>query len=293
MSGYPAILLRAEQKPLEHRSFSPAVIGSLVKAGYPVSVERSSTDPDFKRIFDDDEYEAAGAKLVPAGGWPTATPGTLVLGLKEIPEEDFALTNDHISFAHCYKNQGGWEKVLGRFPRGGSVLYDLEFLVDEQGRRVSAFGYHAGFTGAALGAKALAWQLAHPAAAAAAQKLPSVASFTDGRGYYRNEDELVEQIRGDVAAAEKALGRKPTAMVLGALGRCGKGACDLFVKAGIPEANITRWDLAETKGRDGPYEEIAQHDIFLNAVRSPSPAPFPPSVYRIEPSHPHFSPTST
>ena len=25
-----------------------------------------------------------------------------------------------------YKNQGGWQEVLGRFPRGGSVLYDLE-----------------------------------------------------------------------------------------------------------------------------------------------------------------------
>ncbi|KAJ6441281.1 saccharopine dehydrogenase protein [Purpureocillium lavendulum] len=270
MSGYPAILLRAEQKPLEHRSFSPAVIRSLVDAGYPVSVERSSTDPDYKRIFDDDEYAAAGATLVPAGGWPTAAPGTLVLGLKEIPEEEFALTNDHISFAHCYKGQGGWDRVLSRFPRGGSVLYDLEFLVDEQGRRVSAFGYHAGFTGAALGVKALAWQLAHTDGKA---KLPAVASFTDGRGYYRNEDELVEQIRGDVAAAEKALGRKPTAMVLGALGRCGKGACDLFLKAGIPEANITRWDLAETKGRDGPYEEIAQHDIFLNAIYLSKPIP--------------------
>lgn len=42
-----------------------------------------------------------------------------------------------MSFQHCYKNQGGWQEVLSRFPRGGSVLYDLEFLVDVQGRRVS------------------------------------------------------------------------------------------------------------------------------------------------------------
>jgi hypothetical protein len=40
-----------------------------------------------------------------------------------------------------YKNQGGWEKVLSRFPRGGGTLLDLEFLEDEQGRRVAAFGY--------------------------------------------------------------------------------------------------------------------------------------------------------
>lgn len=105
MSEYPPILLRAEQKPLEHRSFSPAIIKSLVDAGYFVSVERSSTHPDFKRIFEDSEYEAAGATLVPPHGWPDAAPGTLVLGLKEIPEEDFPLKNSHISFAHCYKGQ--------------------------------------------------------------------------------------------------------------------------------------------------------------------------------------------
>lgn len=268
MSSYPPILLRAEQKPLEHRSFSPAVIGSLISAGYPVSVERSPSDPNYRRIFEDAEYEAVGAKLVPAGTWPDAADGTLILGLKELPEESFPLRNSHIAFAHVYKNQGGWQEVLGRYPRGGSVLYDLEFLVDEQGRRVSAFGYHAGFTGAALGLKTWAWQLENPS-----KKLPSVGSFTDGRGYYFNEDELVSQIREDLVAGEKKLGRKPTAMVLGALGRCGRGACDLFVKAGIPEENITRWDIGETKDRHGPYEEIAKHDIFLNAIYLSEPIP--------------------
>ncbi|KAF5646674.1 saccharopine dehydrogenase (NAD+ L-lysine forming) [Fusarium tjaetaba] len=113
MSEYPHILLRAEEKPLEHRSFSP-------------------------RSYQDTQYEAAGARLVDTGVWPNAEPGTIVLGLKEIPEEDFPLKNDHITFAHCYKNQGGWEKVLGRWSRGGSTLYDLEFLHDAEGRRVSA-----------------------------------------------------------------------------------------------------------------------------------------------------------
>ncbi|QPG94183.1 hypothetical protein C2857_005290 [Epichloe festucae Fl1] len=268
MSPYSGILLRAEQKPFEHRSFSPAVIKSLVDAGYPVSVERSPSDPDFVRIFQDSEYEAAGATLVPTGTWPNAEPNTLIIGLKEIPEEDFALTNDHLTFAHCYKQQAGWDKVLRRFAAGQSTLYDLEFLHDSVGRRISAFGFHAGFTGAALGVKNWAWQLANPG-----KKLPAVASFTDGKGYYLDEGELVDQIRKDLGAGEKILGRKPTALVMGALGRCGRGACDLFIKAGLPEENITRWDLAETRGRHGPYEEIAQHDIFLNAIYLSEPVP--------------------
>ncbi|KAG5984249.1 hypothetical protein E4U55_005520 [Claviceps digitariae] len=268
MSPYNEILLRAEQKPFEHRSFSPAVIKALVDAGYKVSVERSPSDPDFVRIFQDSEYEAAGASLVPTGVWPKAEPNTLIVGLKEIPEEGFALTNDHLTFAHCYKKQAGWAEVLGRFVSGKSTLYDLEFLVDSAGRRISAFGFHAGFTGAALGVKNWAWQLANPT-----KKLPAVATFTDGKGYYVNEKELVEQIRKDLEAGEKILGRKPTAFVLGALGRCGRGACDLFVKAGLPEENITRWDLNETRDRQGPYEEIAQHDIFLNAIYLSEPIP--------------------
>lgn len=68
-----------------------------------------------------------------------------------------------------------------------------------------------------------------------------------------NEDELVSQISEDLTKAEKSLGRKPTALVLGALGRCGKGAVDLFLKAGMPDENITRWDLNETKDRDGKF----------------------------------------
>jgi len=35
------------------------------------------------------------------------------------------------------KQQAGWETVLARFPRGGGTLLDLEFLVDERGRRVA------------------------------------------------------------------------------------------------------------------------------------------------------------
>ena len=121
--------------------------------------------------------------------------------------------------------------------------------------------YFAGYTGAALAVKAWAWQLAHPG-----ELLPGIKTFTQGRGYYLNEAELLNQIKEDMAIGEKILGRKPTAMVLGALGRCGTGACDLLTKAGLPEKNITRWDLNETKNRHGPYEEITQHDIFLNAA---------------------------
>ena len=35
-------------------------------------------------------------------------------------------------------------------PPGGGALLDLEYLTDDHGRRLAAFGYWAGYVGAAL-----------------------------------------------------------------------------------------------------------------------------------------------
>ncbi|KAF2744402.1 Formate/glycerate dehydrogenase catalytic domain-like protein [Sporormia fimetaria CBS 119925] len=266
--AYPTLHARAEAKLYEHRScLTPTTAKKLLDAGYPVNVERSSTDPNLLRIFKDEEYERVGCKLVPEGSWETAPEDHIIIGLKELPEADTPLKHTMVHFAHCYKQQGGWEQVLARFPRGGGVLYDLEFLQDDSGRRVAAFGYHAGFVGAALAIKTWAWQLTHPNG----EPLPDIADFTSGRGYYTNEDELISQLKEDVAAGEKIAGRRPTSLVLGALGRCGTGAVDLLEKVGCSE--IKKWDLAETSERPGPYPEIVESDIFVNCIYLSKPIP--------------------
>ena len=239
------IHLRSETKPLEHRSaLTPTTVKALLDAGYKVNVEKSPV-----RIFDDAEFTKVGAELVPEGSWPEAPKDHIIMGLKELPEnETFPLKHTHVQFAHCYKEQGGWQQVLGRFPKGGGTLLDLEFLA-ENGRRVAAFGYHAGFTGAALAVQAWSWQLTHKG-----QALPGVES-------YENETVLLEQIRKDVADGEKITGKKPRALVIGALGRCGRGAVDLFRKVGLPEENVVKWDMAETSAKSGPYMEIVESDM--------------------------------
>ncbi|KAJ3328516.1 Saccharopine dehydrogenase [Kappamyces sp. JEL0680] len=59
-------------------------------------------------------------------------------------------------------------------------------------------------------------------------------------------------------------------MVMGALGRCGTGATDFAVKAGIKD--IVKWDMAET-AKGGPFQEILQHDIFVNCIYLSKPIP--------------------
>ncbi|KAL7773875.1 hypothetical protein CFE70_003842 [Pyrenophora teres f. teres 0-1] len=259
--AFPTLHARAEAKPLEHRScLTPTTAKKLLDAGYPVLVERSPKDPNYARIFKDEEFEQVGATLIEEGAYKTAPKDRIIIGLKELPEDKFPLEHTFVHFAHCYKQQGGWENVLARFPRGGGTLYDLEFLQDESGRRVAAFGYHAGFVGAALAIKTWAWQLTHPNG----EPLPGLETFTDGRGYYNNESELITQLKEDVAAGEKVAGHKPTSLVLGALGRCGSGAVDLLEKIGCPE--IKKWDLPETKERDGPYPRLSSLTFSLSVV---------------------------
>jgi len=62
---------------------TPATTKTLIEEGYKVNIERSP-----ERIFKDYEFEAVGAMLVPEGCWPSAPEDHLIIGLKELPEED-------------------------------------------------------------------------------------------------------------------------------------------------------------------------------------------------------------
>lgn len=252
------IWLRAETKPAEARSaLTPTTCKALIDAGYDVTVERST-----QRIFDDDEFAKIGAPLVAEGSWVQDAPkDAVILGLKELPEDDFPLEHVHVTFAHCYKKQGGWDQVLSRWPRGKGLLLDLEFLTDDVGRRVAAFGFSAGYAGSALAVKNWAWQLAHPDGAPLPGEVP-----------YANQNLLIDSVKETLEAGKKIAGRAPKILVIGALGRCGKGAVQLAKDVGIPDENIIQWDMAETK-KGGPFQEIIDADIFVNCIYLSDPIP--------------------
>lgn len=197
-----------------------------------------------------------GCKLAPHNSWADQPKDIPIIGLKELPTPGPPLPHTHIQFAHCFKHQAGWVDVLSRFKHGGGKLYDLEFLEDANGRRVAAFGWHAGFAGAALGLLALAEQLESKGAKRLGKQVR-----------YPNEDKLVTYARErmEVIRANKPDG-KVKALVVGALGRCGRGAIDFFEKVGIASEDIVRWDIQETSAKSGPYQEMLDVDIFLNAI---------------------------
>lgn len=145
--------------------------------------------------------------------------------------------------------------MLSRFHNGGGTLYDLEFLTDATGRRIAAFGYHAGYAGAAVALMVWEWQLEH---GSPHETFPGLKS-------YQNEDSLIQDVRARLEAGIKKAGRTPRAIVIGALGRCGRGAVDLLRAAGLPAENLLAWDMAET-APGGPFKEIVESDIFVNCI---------------------------
>ncbi|WFD45207.1 Saccharopine dehydrogenase [Malassezia psittaci] len=249
MTATQPLWLRCETKTAEHRSaLTPTTAKKLIDQGFIITVER---DP--QRIFDDEEFEKVGCTLVDHHTWPQAPKDTPIIGLKELDAPGPDLQHTHIQFAHCYKHQEGWVDVLARFKRGGGKLYDLEFLEDANGRRVAAFGWHAGFAGAALGLIGLADQLE--------------GNTLGKQTAYPNEDALLEVTRKAVETIRKHRSDgKVKSLVIGALGRCGRGAIDCLEKSGCASDEIVRWDIQETSAKHGPYQEILDADLFVNCI---------------------------
>ncbi|OLY81128.1 Saccharopine dehydrogenase [NAD(+), L-lysine-forming] [Smittium mucronatum] len=245
--------LREETKPLEHRSvLSPEVAKELIDNGFKITVERWND-----RIFNISEFEKIGCQIVEPNTWRTAPLDAIIVGLKELPENDSTpLVHRHIFFAHCFKQQTGWKELLHRFIEGKGTIYDLEFLVDDNKRRVAAFGFYAGFTGSAVGINSWCHQISSPGT-----KIPAIEPFP-------HEDILIADLKEKLSK----IGRFPKIIVIGALGRCGSGAVSLARKAGIPEDHIIKWDMAET-AKGGPFKEIVDADIFVNCIYLTSKIP--------------------
>ncbi|KIC24164.1 MULTISPECIES: saccharopine dehydrogenase [unclassified Leisingera] len=233
--------VRAEQRPNEDRvGLTPEGAKALQAAGIKVTVEESSV-----RAIPLQGYIDAGCEIAAENSWPQAPADAIIFGLKELPEDGTPLPHRHIMFGHAFKGQHSGKALLERFKSGGGTLYDLEYLVDETGRRVAAFGYWAGYAGAAVTLKA--W---------AAQQRGELCGPV---GVYGGKDALLADLGAELDALNMD---RPTAIVIGALGRVGTGAADLCEAMGVA---VTKWDMAETAS-GGPFPEILAHDLFLNCI---------------------------
>jgi saccharopine dehydrogenase (NAD+, L-lysine-forming) len=244
MLDLPHLWIRHETRQTETRApIIPSDARILVDAGLTVTVEESA-----QRVFPVTAYQDAGCRIAPPGSWPQAPAECVIVGLKELPVLPAALSHRHLYFGHAYKGQEGAQGLLDRFEAGGGVLLDLEFLVDDTGRRLASFGHWAGYVGAALSVLRLRDRLDLPL-----------------RPYSKDAlDAVLRPGPGD---------RPIRALVMGAEGRCGGGARAALTAA---EVQATCWDIAETRNLD--RHAVLDHDVLINAVSAR--APIPPFLVR-------------
>ena len=122
--------------------------------------------------------------------------------------------------------------------------------MDKNNSRIAAFGYWAGFAGAAVGLKVWLHQKTNLSLG------PKQINVYSGR------DELVRELEIEFESNSLCKHKKPNIIVIGALGRVGKGATELVKSLGL---KVTNWDINETK-HGGPFPEILNHNIFINCI---------------------------
>mgnify|MGYP001157043477 CR=1 FL=1 len=237
--------LRSEYRDDEFRTpITPIGARKLLDNGINVTVEESD-----KRAFSTNEYRSIGCEIARQGAWKSSDRKTIILGLKEL-EGNIVLNHRHIMFAHVFKEQKGSNKTLACFKRGGGILYDLEYLTDAEGKRVAAFGHYAGFAGAAVALNI--WLAKMNMDLNSNYKFPSTT----------NKTEIWSILNKDLTKYVSKNNEKPGVIIIGAHGRVGKGAKELFNSLAIQTKD---WDLEETSS-GGPFPEILEHDIFVNCV---------------------------
>lgn len=129
----------------------PDDIARLRAEGIDIRVQSSG-----RRAFGDAELSQLG---VPVSAELDGC--DVVMGVKEMPVDVFRPGTTYVFFSHVIKGQSYNMPMLRRLMELGCTLIDYERIVDAEGRRKVAFGFHAGLAGAIDTLWALGQRWAH------------------------------------------------------------------------------------------------------------------------------------
>jgi len=135
----PVIGIRREDKNEWERRvpLAPRHVRELVHQGYEVHVQ-----PSLIRIFTDEEYTEAGAKV-----HEDLTGCNVVFGVKEFPIPFFHDNQAGMFFSHTIKGQKYNMPMLQKILDKKCTLMDYEKITNEKNQRLVFFGNYAGLAG--------------------------------------------------------------------------------------------------------------------------------------------------
>lgn len=133
-------LIRETKIPVDNRvALSPKQLAALKKQFPQDDFVAQTSDI---RAFSDDEYRAEGIEVV-----DNVEDCDLLMGIKEAKIETLIPDKHYIFFGHIAKMQAYNRPLLQAFMEKRITFSDYEYLVDDDGLRVCAFGWWAGVVG--------------------------------------------------------------------------------------------------------------------------------------------------
>jgi saccharopine dehydrogenase (NAD+, L-lysine-forming) len=149
---FNTIIIRNETKKDEHRTpLIPEHCGILIKKyNYKIYVETSKN-----RCYSDNDYENEGCIIIDEDIWINIglnNKKCIILGLKELSLDHLKKLDNHqhVYFSHFIKNNN---PLINNFFHSNSKLFDLEYFIDNNNKRLTSFGYYAGICGINIGLK--------------------------------------------------------------------------------------------------------------------------------------------
>lgn len=209
----------------------PKDVNILLTCGFIVYIESSNT-----RCYKDEDYKKNGAIIV-NNKWFNYN-SFLILGIKELDNIELLNNNNHVYFSHSYKNQTDAEYILNLFKKSNSLLFDLEYFI-ENNKRMISFGYYAGIVGCGLGLLQYLLKLEN-------KKLNNLK-------YWDSKNDLFMEIEHYF----KKYYIRPSICLIGPNGKCGSG-----VKFLLNLFHLKYTSLKSTDSKDN----LKQYDIIFNCI---------------------------
>jgi alpha-aminoadipic semialdehyde synthase len=224
--------IRHEDKYLMERRapLTPKQVERLVKQKKLDFVIQASD----KRIFSEEEYIQAGAKIA-----KDLKKCSIILGVKEIPVDVFEKGKTYVFFSHVIKGQTYNMPMLRRMMEMKCNLIDYEKVVDEQNKRLIFFGRYAGLAGMINSLWALGLRLKDFGLGTKLSKLKQAKDYHS----LHDAKEAISKVGQQVAEEGIATDLRPYVVAFTGYGNVSSGAQEILgllpVKEITPETLLT------------------------------------------------------
>jgi saccharopine dehydrogenase (NAD+, L-lysine-forming) len=227
------IYIRKEFINNEFRSpLIPNHVKLLILNGFTVYIQNCDN-----RIYKNKEYYKNGAIITNEEWYSSLFKRAIIIGIKELRNLDKLLNSTHMYFSHSYKNQSNSKYILDSFKNSNSKLYDFEYVLDDNKKRIIAFGYYSGIVGTILGLKQYYNKI---------NKLEDISNLKHWKSY----NEMINFVKDSIITNCKIA-------VIGSNGRCGTG-----VKKMLDEFNLKYIEI----DRNYDTTKLIEFDLIYNCI---------------------------